>query len=149
MIDNVNNIIKKLQSAVNEQNITIEGSQSADKEQNITIDGLDRISKEHSLRLSALESRDNLITVREAMRVLETHICLDAAGSKSRFYKYFNIAKISQSNESKTQEDLTRVLTALNLTEGHLNILAYLKDNGDLIRTTGDRCCQKPNGLAC
>jgi hypothetical protein len=45
------------------------------------------------------ESRDNPVTVREAMRVLETHICLDASGSKSRFYKYFNIAKISQSYE--------------------------------------------------
>jgi hypothetical protein len=148
----VNNIVEGLQSAVKEQSITlerldstskehcvrlsavnniIEGLQSAVKEQSITLERLDSASKERCVRLSAVELRDNPITVREAMRILETHICLDAAGSKGRFYKYVNIARISQSNESKAQKDLTRVLTALNLSEGHLNMLAYLKDNGD------------------
>jgi hypothetical protein len=131
--------IEGLQSSFKEQNITIEGLQSTVKEQNITIERqnitikrLDSTGQEQCIRLSAVESRDNPITVREAMRVLETHICLDAAGSKSRYYKYYNIARISQSKESKAQEDLTRVLTALNLTEEHLNMLAYLKDNGDI-----------------
>lgn len=112
--------------------LEIEGLQSALKEQNITLERLDSTSKEQCVRLSAIESRDNPITVRKAMRVLETHICLDAAGSKSRFYRYANIARISQSNDSKAKEDLARVLKALNLTEGDLNMLAYLKDNGDI-----------------
>jgi hypothetical protein len=64
------------------------------REQNIPLERLDSTSKEHCVRLLAVESRDNPITGREAMRILETHICLDAAGSKSRFYKYFNIARM-------------------------------------------------------
>ena len=131
-LESIKNDIDGHGAEIKTHSITIEGLQSTVKEQNITIKRLDSTVQEQCIRLSAVESRDNPITVREAMRVLETHICLDAAGSKSRYYKYYNIARISQSKESKAQEDLTRVLTALNLTEEHLNMLAYLKDNGDI-----------------
>ena len=82
-------------------------------------------------RLRAIEERDTPITIREMMRILERSLCMDAAGSKSKFRKYFNIDKIKTSTDVHIQQALNRILQERNLGEDHLDAIAYLKDAGD------------------
>lgn len=83
-------------------------------------------------RLSALEARDNSMSVREAMRILERHICFNAVGkSISAFKKYFCLSKIDDSAPKDIKELLISELAKLGLTQEHLDEIAFLKEFGD------------------
>ena len=82
-------------------------------------------------RIDELEARDSPITVREAMRVLESYICLAIVGSKSKMKmgKLYNLTNIN--GEASLKSKKLEVMTELGIEEKHLNMLAYLKDEGD------------------
>jgi hypothetical protein len=82
-------------------------------------------------RVIALENRGVPITVREAMRILEAHICLEAAGSKRKYIcGHYNFEKI-RNGETDVQTRLATIMSDHGLTNDHLNMFDYLKDNGD------------------
>ena len=83
------------------------------------------------VRLRAVEGRDIPITIQELMRILERSLCLEAACSKSKFKRFFNIDKIKTSTDDEIQAALNRTLQERNLGENHLEAIAYLKDAGD------------------
>ena len=82
-------------------------------------------------RLVELESRDSPNTVREAMRVLESHICLAIVGSKSKMKmnKLYNLANINGDPTLKVRKE--EIMAFLGIEEKHLNMLAFLNDEGD------------------
>jgi hypothetical protein len=82
-------------------------------------------------RVIALENRDVPMTVHEAMRILEAHICLEAAGSKRKYIRgHYNFEKI-RNGETDVQTRLATILSDHGLTNDHLNMIDYLKDNSD------------------
>jgi len=91
------------------------------------------IIQRHETRIELLESMANPITIREAMRILERCLCLEAAGSKNSFKKkFYNFDKIRLSGDLTTQSNLATVLTTRGLSLDHIDYLGYLKDCGDL-----------------
>lgn len=82
-------------------------------------------------RLANVEARDKPISFREAMRMLERHICFAAAGgSKTQFKKYYCLDKFKSAGDDM-QSKLNAELSKLGLLDVHLTELAYLKDVGD------------------
>jgi hypothetical protein len=82
-------------------------------------------------RVIALENRDVSMIVREAMRILEAHICLEAAGSKRKYIRgHYNFEKI-RNGETDVQTRLATIMSDHGLTNDHLNMIDYLKDNSD------------------
>jgi hypothetical protein len=89
-------------------------------------------------RLAKVEARDEPITVREAMRVLERCICLQASGSTKKFkLNFFNFDKINKSQDHGVKTALANELAARGLTSDHCDMLGALKDEGD--RATHDQ----------
>lgn len=97
------------------------------------------INNEYKQKINSLEadvallkSRDEPITIREAVRVLESCICLEVVGgSKTQFRKgNFNISEILKGGK---EHELNEVIKRSGLTLDHLDTLRYLKDYGDYI----------------
>jgi hypothetical protein len=88
---------------------------------------------EYEERIAVLEARDEPITIREAIRILESFICLEAVGnSKTKFKNgLYNFDAFSRYGDSANQSDLKDVLTKRGLTFDHCKVMAYLKDCGD------------------
>jgi hypothetical protein len=83
-------------------------------------------------RLHAVETRDEPKSVREAMRILERHICLASAPSTSQFKKkFYNFDKINTSKDLVVQARLKTELTRVGLSNDEIEMLGYLKDCGD------------------
>lgn len=84
-------------------------------------------------RLSELEARDEPNTVREAVRILEAYICLEAVGgSKTKFKKgNHNFDAISKTSDPKVTAELAKILSVRGLSKDHLATISYLKDCGD------------------
>lgn len=79
-----------------------------------------------------LQTRDHPITVREAMRVLEGHICLAIAGTKTKARKgLYTLKLVSASTDPTIQASYQRFMQDHHLTTDHADILGYLKDNRD------------------
>lgn len=79
-----------------------------------------------------LQTRDHPIAVREAMRVLEGHICLAIAGSKTKARKsLYTLKLVSASTDPTIQASYQRFMQEYHLTTDHADILGFLKDNGD------------------
>jgi uncharacterized coiled-coil protein SlyX len=77
-------------------------------------------------RFEKSERKEGKITVREIARILERHICVEAAGSKRHAKKnYFNFSKLREDSTMKAQ--LSTVLNSYNLTSG---IIERLKEEG-------------------
>ena len=94
-----------------------------------------------------LQSRDHAITVREAMRVLEGHICLAIVGSKTKARKgLYTLKLVSDSTDPTIKASLQSFMQQHHLTTDHADILAYLKDNGDTA-THDKRPLLTPNEL--
>jgi regulator of replication initiation timing len=88
---------------------------------------------DYEKRLSAVESRDEPITIREIIRVLESFICLEAAGSKTKFRKgHFNFDVIAKQGDQSVKTALATVTARHGFTPDHFNMMSYLKDCGDL-----------------
>ena len=81
-------------------------------------------------RLATVEARDKSVSVREAMRMLERHICYVAAGSNNKFKTFYCLAKIT-SEDTDVYGRLQDELKRLGLEKDHLVELSYLKDVGD------------------
>lgn len=82
-------------------------------------------------RLKAVEERDHPITVREAMRILERHICKDVVESNKQFKFFYNFDKLSRATDTAVQAKFSATLEARGLTQDHVAMLGYLKDCGD------------------
>ena len=84
-------------------------------------------------RISDLETRDNPITIREAVRILESYICLDAVnGSKTKFRNgNFNLDAISKTSDPMVTAKLSNILSDRGLSKDHLVTISHLKDCGD------------------
>lgn len=67
-------------------------------------------------RLVAVESRDKRITIREAMRELERHMCLEAAGSATAARRLFNFNRFDKGTVAE-QARLAAVVARLGLNE--------------------------------
>jgi hypothetical protein len=81
--------------------------------------------------LTTAQARDKPISIREAMRILENHICFTAAGSKNRYGKFFSFSRIEQRGDSDVQAALAKTLADLGLTSDHCDRLDFLKEEGD------------------
>eukprot|EP00981_Chlorochromonas_danica_P014744 scaffold8739_cov173-Ochromonas_danica.AAC.3 len=88
---------------------------------------------DYEKRISELEARDEPITVREAVRILEAYICLEAVGgSKTKFRKgNHNFDAISKTSDPKVTAQLSKILSTRGLSTDHLATISYLKDCGD------------------
>lgn len=84
-------------------------------------------------RISKLEARDERITVREVIRILEAHICLEAVGgSKTKFRNgNYSFDAISSTADPKVTAQLSTILSTRGLSTDHLSTISYLKDCGD------------------
>ena len=88
------------------------------------IDGYDK-------RLLEIEAKDNPISIREAMRILESHICFEAVGrSKTKFKKFYNFKKIMNGTDLSIQSTLSNILAIRGLSNPHLDTISFLKDLG-------------------
>ena len=66
------------------------------------------------------------------MRILERHICLASAPSKSQFKKkFYNFDKINTSKDLTVQASLEAELARVGLSNDEIGMLGYLKDCGD------------------
>jgi hypothetical protein len=73
--------------------------------------------------------RHEKITVREIARILERHICVEAAGSISQAKKkYFNFSRFNFDDDSAMKAQLSTVLNSYNLTS---NSIERLKEDGN------------------
>jgi hypothetical protein len=88
---------------------------------------------DYEKRIVELETRDEPITIREAIRILEAHICLEAVGgSKTKFKKgNYNFDAIAKTADPKVTSELKKVLIKRGLSSDHLTTISYLKDCGD------------------
>jgi len=88
---------------------------------------------DYDKRISELEGRVETITFREAVRILEGYICLEAVGgSKTKFKRgNRNFDAISKSSDTKVTAGLAKILIVRGLSKGHLATISYLKDCGD------------------
>ena len=129
--------IGQLQESVVEQNATIIRHEATIGQLHSKVAGLTEQFDEQGGILKELLTRDRPITVREAMRRLESALCLDAAGSTTRHRIYPNIDKINRSIDVNIKNDWVRVMRERNLRPDHLAMLGYLKDYGD--HATHDR----------
>mmetsp|Transcript_18402 Transcript_18402/g.26528 ORF Transcript_18402/g.26528 Transcript_18402/m.26528 type:complete len:272 (+) Transcript_18402:34-849(+) len=88
---------------------------------------------DYEKRISELEARDEPITVREAVRILEAYICLEAVGgSKTKFKNgNHNFDAISKTSDPKVTAKLANILSVRGLSKDHLATISYLKDCGD------------------
>jgi FtsZ-binding cell division protein ZapB len=95
------------------------------------IESLEAREAGYKSRIESLEARDEPITIREAIRILESYICLEAVcGSKTKFrsgnYNFDAIKKNVQYYIS-----FQNVLSKYELTRDHLVVMAFLKEYGD------------------
>lgn len=79
-------------------------------------------------RVNALLCRDNPVDIRNTMKKLERWLCYEAAGSKSRFLRFFNLDRISTQGDTPLKYDLAKVFSNRGLNEDHLDTLAFLKE---------------------
>eukprot|EP01033_Poteriospumella_lacustris_P005926 gene5926-gene6524 len=100
-------------------------------------------------RISELEARAERITVREAFRILEVHICLEAVGgSKSKFRNgNHDFDAISKTADPKITAQLSTILSTRGLSTDHLTMIGYLKEHGDFnlskpVMMTKDEWCE-------
>ena len=83
--------------------------------------------------------RDATVTLREICRILERHLCLGVAGSKTQAKKnYFNFAKVK--NDETMFAELERDLQQRGFTSS-TNFIDRLKDVGDAFPAHQDRDC--------
>ena len=84
-------------------------------------------------RISDLEARDKPITVRDAVRILETYICLDAVGGSIKKFKKgnYNLDAIFKTSDPMVTAKLSNILSDRGLSKDHLATISYLKDCGD------------------
>jgi len=96
------------------------------------VDAMQKQIGEMESRIRVLESRDHPITVREAMRVLESHICIAICGSKRKAKNGLcTLKKVSQSADPTISNAYNRFMTDRGLSVEHQNLLAFLKDHDD------------------
>mmetsp|Transcript_18400 Transcript_18400/g.26523 ORF Transcript_18400/g.26523 Transcript_18400/m.26523 type:complete len:286 (+) Transcript_18400:34-891(+) len=97
------------------------------------ISELEARENDYEKRISELEARDEPITVREAVRILEAYICLEAVGgSKTKFKNgNHNFDAISKTSDPKVTAKLANILSVRGLSKDHLATISYLKDCGD------------------
>jgi hypothetical protein len=95
------------------------------------IDVLEKSQVNFETRLEALENRDKPITVREAFRVLESFICLEAVGGSKTKFKNGNHNVESILRKGTYTIAYQEVLATRKLTADHIAVLSYLKDCGD------------------
>jgi hypothetical protein len=95
------------------------------------IEVLEKNEEDYKSRLEALENRDEQITVREAIRVLESFICLEAVGGSKTQFKNGNYNVESILKNGTYTVAYQKVLTTRKLTADHMAVLSYLKDCGD------------------
>eukprot|EP01033_Poteriospumella_lacustris_P003934 gene3934-2796_t len=88
---------------------------------------------DYEKRITELEARDRPITVSEAVRILEAHICLEAVGGSKTTFRWgnYNFAEISKTADPKVTAQLSKILSARGLSADHLAMISYLKDCGD------------------
>eukprot|EP00604_Paraphysomonas_vestita_P002616 CAMPEP_0174818496 /NCGR_PEP_ID=MMETSP1107-20130205/1168_1 /TAXON_ID=36770 /ORGANISM="Paraphysomonas vestita, Strain GFlagA" /LENGTH=265 /DNA_ID=CAMNT_0016030385 /DNA_START=12 /DNA_END=806 /DNA_ORIENTATION=- len=135
LLDDGNELLKQQNKELQDE---IELLKQQNKELQDEIEALKQQNKELrdeiealNTRVIALENRDVPITVREAMRILEAHICLEAAGSKRKCKDgHYNFEKI-RNGETDVQTRLATIISRHGLTNNHINMIGYLKDNGD------------------
>jgi regulator of replication initiation timing len=95
------------------------------------IEVLEESKQDYKSRIDILENRDKPITVREAIRVLESFICLEAVGGSKTKFKNGNHNVESILKKGTYTIVYQKVLTTRKLTADHMAVLSYLKDCGD------------------
>mmetsp|Transcript_14448 Transcript_14448/g.13051 ORF Transcript_14448/g.13051 Transcript_14448/m.13051 type:complete len:273 (+) Transcript_14448:89-907(+) len=123
-----NDSLKELVKQLQEENFNLKNDELRKQ-----LDEQKELISSHENRIKALEDNNKPITIREAMRILERHICMEVAGSKNSFRKLFNFEKIKICNDSTYKTKLEGIFQSLGLTEDHITLLHYLKDTGDYV----------------
>ena len=83
-------------------------------------------------RLSLLEARNNPITIRDAMRILERCICYKAVGSRKKFRDgRYSFSAIEKKGEKEYIDNLERIKSEYGITARHMDKINYFKECGD------------------
>jgi hypothetical protein len=86
--------------------------------------------EEIRVALNLITERDEPITIREAMRMLERSLVYEAVKSNTQFGKYYNFDKVLAAG-SPHVASFNAALSRYGLTLEHVDIIAYFKDAGD------------------
>ena len=83
------------------------------------------------LQADALEERYSCTTIRKAIKILETCICLEAVGGSKRKIRsgFYNINRIQSSNDAVVKTSLQKVLIQRGITEDHIAMMEYFKES--------------------